>query len=377
MRIIKKENLRIVFLGAANDVHTVRWVNELVEKGIEVNLIYCRDHSPQKDIVDSRVKQFPLKYSTPMGYYFNSYELKKLLKTIKPSIINAHYASGYGSLLRLGNFQPSVLSVLGSDVYEFPYRNTHSMKIIRKNLDFPCAISSTSNIMAKQVVELSKWDLSEVNVIPFGIDLALFDRKESFKINHDIRMGIVKKLKRVYGIHNVIRAFNQVQKKIEKSSPDMKLSLEIYGEGPQKKELQSIIDELKLNDFVKLMGYIPNNDLPDVMEKFDLFVLGSERESFGVSVLEALAMGVPLIATDTDGFLEVTNGGEFGVIVSRNSVDEMAEAILSLINDAKRRTDYSMKGRIHVEENYNWSENVDEMINVYLNTIDEHNKIKK
>lgn len=377
MREIKGENLRILFLGAANDIHTVKWVNELVKKGLEVYLVYCKDQAPKSDLVDFRVKQYPLKYSSPMGYYLNFYELKKLVSAIRPSIINAHYASGYGTLLRLCNFQPCVLSVLGSDIYEFPHRNNHSMNLIRKNLDFPNAISSTSHIMAEQVIKLSKWNLSEINIVPFGIDLELFNKKENFEINPDIKIGIVKKLKRNYGIHHVIQAFDQVQQKIAISSLDIKLSLDIYGEGPEREELQKLINELKLNDYVKLKGYIPNHDLPEVMEKFDLCVLGSAQESFGVSAIEALAMGVPLIATDTDGFLEVLDKGEFGVIVSKISVAEMAEAMFSLITDASRRRDYSKKGRSHVEKKYNWSENVDEMINLYLDTIDKYNRINK
>lgn len=369
MVINDTNSFEIMFLGAANDVHTVRWVNELAKKGLEVHLVYCKNQCPKNDVIDMRVKQYSLKFSSPIGYYLNALEVKKIFNTVKPSIVNGHYASGYGTLLRLSNCHPSILSVWGSDVFEFPYRNKYSMKLIKKNLEFPLAISSTSHIMAEQITRLSKWHLSEIEVIPFGVDLDLFKRNKRYTTNKKIKIGIAKKLKKNYGIDNVIKAFNIANKKMQQIFLDVEISLDIYGEGPQKQELKELISSLKLDSQIKLKGYVPNSELPNIMEHFDICILGSEMESFGVSAVEALAMGIPLIATDTDGFKEVLNNGEFGVIVSKGDIEKMADAILHLIHNKQMRENYSKVGRPHVKDKYNWNKNVDSMIALYKNTI--------
>ena len=112
--------MKIMFVSAANSTHTVRWVNALAERGHEVYLVSNRGHEPKEDALNSRVKLYLMKHSGGKGYYLNAGELRKIAKRINPDVINVHYASGYGTLARKARLPKYILSVWGSDVYDFP-----------------------------------------------------------------------------------------------------------------------------------------------------------------------------------------------------------------------------------------------------------------
>ena len=142
--------MRVLFIANAKSIHTVRWVNELTNKGLEVHLVFNHNDNPYKNTISKDVILHRLKYGGTKGYYLNSRRLRKLFKEVKPDIVNAHYASGYGTLVRLSKINPLVLSVWGSDVYDFPYESKVKRRIINKNLNYADKIASTSNVMASQ-----------------------------------------------------------------------------------------------------------------------------------------------------------------------------------------------------------------------------------
>ncbi|MGI6587878.1 MAG: glycosyltransferase [Peptococcia bacterium] len=372
-----EENKRVLFLSAANDIHTVRWVNALAKEGIEVHLAFCSDHSPKVDKIDEKIYLHPLKVKSPFGYYLNQGALKKICHSIKPALINAHYASGYGTLMRLCNYRPALLSIWGSDVYEFPYRNKYNMRLINKNIRYADQISSTSNIMAEQIKRISECYDNQITIVPFGVDLSLFKRNKPYSSKHNgkIRIGIVKRLKPNYGIDLLIRAFAIVIDGYKQIDNIYDISLDIYGDGPQQEDLLKLINKLKLVNHVRLLGDIPNIKVPEVLETLDLYVLASYSESFGVSAVEAMAMGVPIVATDAEGFREVLDNGKYGIIVPRGNVESLAKAILELIGNNKLRDYYSKISRTRVEKLYNWQDNVNSMIKLYSYTVNRYNDI--
>ena len=122
---------KVFFISAASSIHTVKWVNSLSED-YEVHLIYCNNHQPKIDSVNKNVILHKLHFKAPIGYYLNSIELRKLYKKIHPDIINVHYASGYGTLARISRIKPVLLSIWGSDVYDFPNQSKIKNRILKK-----------------------------------------------------------------------------------------------------------------------------------------------------------------------------------------------------------------------------------------------------
>lgn len=364
--------MKILFLAPANSIHTVRWVNALAERGNKVVLASLPNHRDEKELVNKTVKLIYLPVQGAKGYYLNAYSLFKLYKKICPDVINAHYASGYGTLARISRLPHLLLSVWGSDVYDFPYESKMKMYIIKKNLLYAEKIASTSNAMARQVERLI--GKRNIAITPFGVDTEKFKKADGLKKEENVfTIGIVKTLDYKYGIDVVIKAFSVFDKRIGKETIERKLV--IYGEGKDRKELEKLCRRLEIENKVIFKGIIDNSQVPVVLNQMDVACFGSrlDSESFGVSVVEAMACEVPVIATDVDGFKEVIENAQTGYIVKRDNYKEMAEKLYLLFLDNEKRRNFGSNGRVRVEKLYNWVRNVDEMLDLYNKVIEEKN----
>lgn len=363
--------MKILFLSAANSIHTVRWVNALVQRGHEIHLAYNAGHEPKKDSIDNRVILHRLKHNGIKGYYLNAFALKTLAKQIMPDIINVHYASGYGTLARMSRIGPVLLSIWGSDVYDFPYESAVKKRILQKNVRYASGLASTSHCMARQLRKVMNDSSLEIAVTPFGVDTDAFDPNRFEEMHTDkIVLGNIKTLAPKYGIGDFIRATALLLQKLKDTGEDViaeKIQVEIYGDGPQKGELATIISELSLEQVVFLKGWVPNTDVPKILSKFDVFCATSvlNSESFGVAAVEAMAMNVPVVVSDADGFKEVVVDQTTGLIVPRGDVNAIAQALERLVCDAQLRRTMGQNGRAHVKEYYDFKKNVDTMEELY------------
>lgn len=370
--------MKILFLSAASSSHTVKWVNALAKRNNIVYLAYNRDHQPNKSEIDSRVILIELKYSGGKAYYLNGMELNRIYKQIKPDIVNAHYASGYGTLARIAKLKPLLLSAWGSDVYEFPYKNRLNKIILTRNLDYATSIASTSYCMANQIRKVTANPRLALSITPFGVDLELFSKRSNH--NHDtIVIGNIKNLSEVYRLDILIKAVARLIFNLKNKSPDLAkmIRLKIYGDGELKNELLDLIDKLELVQVVSLEGFIENSKVPDALSEFDIFCATSQAESFGVSLVEAMAMELPVVATDAEGFKEIIDNDVNGIIVEKNNVDAIASALEKLVVDKGLRKILGKNGRNKVEKEYDWNKNVDEMIRIYNSVIEVNKSMHK
>ena len=360
--------MKIMMVAAGDSIHAVRWANVFIDKGHDVDFVTLANHRPRIDSFSERVKLFYLKHRGSKGYYLNALELHRIWKRISPDVVNVHYASGYGMLARLAGLRKTVLSVWGSDVYEFPYKNKIANRIVTKNLKGVDAIALTSKCMAAQVEKLIGAASKPIIITPFGVDVNQLcpSEKDSYSNEKkEFTFGIVKKLTYKYGIDYVIKAYaillDRYMELEDKKLPFPKLF--ICGKGENKGDFEKLRDKLGLHDYVTIKGYIPHDKIPDVIRSIDVFCLGSnDSESFGVAAVEAMACGIPIVATDVDGFKEVMVDGYTGYIVPRKDEKVMADKMWELYLDADKRREFGMNGRQHVLKNYSWDENVSTLV---------------
>lgn len=357
--------MKILFISAANSIHTVRWVNALAEREQEVILVSLPDHRAEINKIDDKVKIFYLPVSGAKGYYLNAFSMKKIYNKFRPDIVNAHYASGYGTLVRVAHIPNVLLSVWGSDVYDFPYQKKWKMKIIKKNLLYAKHIASTSYIMAKQVETLI--GTVQVDVTPFGVDTEKF-KKKSETLHSSFNVGTVKSLAPKYGIDTVIKAFAIFYRNIQEKD---NVRLLIYGRGESEQELRQLCRDEGISNRVTFGGFIPNDQVPNALNQMDVCCFGSRlnSESFGVSAVEAMACEVPVIATDVDGFCEVVEQDVTGFIIPRDNPKEMADKIQQIYASKSLSTFMGKEGRRRVIQLYNWPMNVEQLIFTYKNIL--------
>ena len=361
--------MKICFLAGASSIHTVRWVNAMSERGHDVYLLTI--HKPKERIHD-RVHVIEMPVPPPLGYYLNYPFAKKYLEKIKPDILNTHYASGYGTLSRLLNFHPTLLSVWGSDIFDFPYQNRWKYKIIVKNLNAATQIASTSMIMKYQVEKFITPKLPIV-ITPFGVDTNYFKPTEMKKNNEDIiQIGMVKRLEEIYGPKYLIQAIAILKSMLiesGKKSLSEKIRLLIVGGGSQYKELRLLSQELGISDIVRFTGSVSHSDVPKYLSEIDIFCAPSILESFGVAVIEASACGIPVVASNVGGLPEVVRDNETGFLVEPKNPMKIAEKLYKLVIDEELRKEMGNKGRDFVKRYYDWDDNVKLMEKVYIDLI--------
>lgn len=363
--------MKILFLASAKSIHTIRWVNALAERNHKVFLAFNKNDYDINTKINTKIKLIELRFEGMKGYYLNAHQLYSIYSHIKPDIVNAHYASGYGTLARKAKLKPLLISVWGSDVYDFPFRNKLFNYIIKQNLLYADMIASTSNCMLKQVEGILGKKVKGA-VTPFGVDILKFYEKDYKKESEEIIIGCIKTLDEKYGIKYLIKAVYLLINNLNKNGhKDLgkKIKCCIYGDGKQKEELEQLIRKLKLSNVVKLLGKIPHEEVPKALECMDIFCVTSIYESFGVAVVEAEAMGIPVIVSDVDGFCEVVDHGKTGIIVKRKSAKETAKALETLILNKQLRDRMGKNGRKKVVELYDWNENVKVMESVYSKLI--------
>lgn len=354
--------MKILFIAPANSIHTVRWVNSLSKVGEEVVLVSLANHKESVDEISETVKVIYLPVKGASGYYLNAPYLKRISNKICPDVINVHYASGYGTLARIAKLTNVILSVWGSDVYQFPFQSPSKMKIIKKNLNYAKKITSTSYCMAAQIKKLISD--SDIAVIPFGVDISKFKKIDIVKDYNKFTVGIIKTLLPVYGIDVVIHAFYEFYKILCKENK-IQLELVIYGSGLQKEELESLCMELKIEKMVSFKGYINHNLVPEAWNGIDVACFGSREESFGVSAIEAMACEVPVIVTEADGFKEIIEDKITGYVVPLEDYKKMSFYLKSIFMNSYLVRDMRKAARKKVEELYDWNKGVNTMLELY------------
>lgn len=353
--------MKIAYLSPAFSIHTVRWVNEMTKRGYEVHLVTM--HPPHTDNpIDNNVSIYMLPFSLPAGYFLNKWRLKKLLRQISPVLLHTHYASGYGTLSRLSGFHPTVLSVWGSDVFDFPRNSIINRKILEFNLRKADYICSTSHIMA---TETQKYTYKEILVTPFGVDCEKFKPMPELKPKNKIIIGTIKTLEEKYGIEHLIKAFAI----IVKQHPNLPLELHIGGKGGLKGKLQKLCGDLNIENKTKFLGYISHNEVPRIFNTFSIFVSVSDSESFGVAVIEAEACGIPVVVSNIGGLPEVVKNNMTGFIVPPRNPEATAKAIEKLILDEHLRTKMGKAGQQFVLTSYEWSKCAKIMENLYRSAL--------
>jgi len=352
--------MRVAILGGRNP-HTAKWVYGLLERGYEVSLISL-DNLQDWD----GVPVYRLPFGMPAGYYLGWLSLRRILQRIKPDLLHVHYASGYGTLGRLSGFRPCILSVWGSDVYDFPYQSLQKRRLLEANLHHYDHVCSTSQAMADQVLRLCP-NLTRPTVTPFGIDTSIFIPDPSERDAGCVTLGIAKTMKPLYGIDLLLEAFARVRRqRLPASQP---LRLLIAGDGPQKPELELLARTLGVDDAVQFIGRIPNTDVPAFLNKLDVFVNPSRRESFGVAVLEASACGLPVVTSDADGLPEVIQPGITGLMFEKEDVGALANALATLVDDESLRQQMGSAGREFVRSTYELADCVTTMEQVYAQVL--------
>jgi len=268
-------------------------------------------------------------------------------------VTHAHYASTNGYAAALARTTPTVLTVWGTDVVPKPgskLRRTqrHRARVAIEHAD---AVTSASPFMADAVRSISP-DVDPI-VVPFGVDTDLF-RAIPPNDNADRPIVLVaKNLEDKYGVEFVVRAMQSV------TSDHQYARLVVAGDGRRRADLESLTSDLGVD--AEFVGRIPHRDLPELMAQAAVIVNPTiVDESFGVVLLEAQAMGRPVVSTDVGNVRNVTDPGTTALLVPPRDSAALASAISSVLRGDQLNSADRAGPRL-VADRFGWSNSVDQM----------------
>ena len=355
--------MRICFVGPANSSHIVKWCNWFSAHGHEIHVI---SFTPG-EIEGAEIHLIDLGVDTngsdvgKLKYLTTGKQIKRLIENIKPDIVNAHYATSYGIAVALSGIKKYVLSIWGSDIYDFPNKSLLHKALLKYSLWKAPHLFSTSRAMAK---EAGKYTKKEFEITPFGVDMKLFnpDKRTRLQNESPFTIGTVKTLADLYGIEYILKAAAI----IKEEHNDLDICIRISGDGPDEEKYKKLVEELGISDITKFMGRISQEEAAVEWANMDVAVIPSVLyESFGVAAVEAQASKTPVVISDVEGLKETTLPGESSIVVEKKSEKEIADAIIKLYREPGLREKMGKAGRAYVNEYFelnNSFENIEELL---------------
>jgi L-malate glycosyltransferase len=361
--------MKVLLLAGGSSVHTIRWANALAQAGVQV--VLATQHACLETLVPAiRVHRLP--YSGGTGYFRNVFALKRILADEKPDLLNAHYASGYGTTARLARFAPTLLSVWGSDVFDFPGKSTPHRLWLRGNLMAATRVASTSHAMAEQTRHVAP-SLGEIAITPFGVETVRFKPRlhNAHSGSEPIVIGTVKSLKPIYGIDVLIESVALLISRLRREAPQLaeRIAFQIVGDGPEREALKRQVVGCGIEAITRFDAGVRHDEVPAVLRELDVYAALSRQESFGVAVIEAGACGLPVVVSDVGGLPEVVVDGETGIVVPSENPVAAAAALHRLVLDIELRRVMGHAARKRVISIYEWRDNVRTMIDLYEEVI--------
>ena len=358
---------KLAILADPHSTHTIKWVRNLSNKGFQILLIGISDHntSVYNDMPNVLCKCFTVNKNIQnkrkldfikLTNFKHFIKIRSSIKDFKPDILHSFYASSYGLIGALCGIQPFVISVWGSDVFEFPKKSFLHRLVLKFSLKKANCICATGEGLKK---ETQNYTLKKIHVIPFGIDTEYFKPTVGFNIN-SITIGTVKHFKKIYGIETLIKAVSLLKK--EESYSNLKLLL--IGDGQEKKNYIALANSLGIGESIEFTGFISNEKLYQQYQKIDIVVIPSLRESFGISVLEGMSCEIPVIASDISGFNEVGSLETITFFNPGNEID-LANKIKDCIINYKNYKTKAIKARERVISLFSESACLEKKVNLY------------
>lgn len=348
--------MKICFIAPANNYHTQKWCNWFKNQGHQIDVISFTEGEIAGCTVHYINSGVGVRGSDTqkLKYLFQAKKVHDIVNDIHPDIINAHYATSYGTVAALAKLPPYYLSVWGSDVYDFPKKSILHRWMLQFSLNKATYLFSTSKAMAEEATKYTKKPFA---ITPFGVDCSLFSPDKArasegnevkTKNGREYVIGTVKSLSDKYGIATLLRATAILKNK----HPEVPVQLRIAGKGPQESEYKALAKELGIDNITHWLGFISQEQAAVEWASMDCGIIPSESESFGVSAVEAQACCTPVIISDIPGLMEATKPEKTSVFVPRKSPEKLAQAMYEMYVDADKRKKMGEDGRKFVCETY-------------------------
>lgn len=273
--------------------------------------------------------------------------MHEVVRAHRLDVLHVHYAIPHATsawiaremLHETGDDIAVVTTLHGTDITIVG--QDHSFHAITKfSIEKSDRITAVSQFLRDETIFTFGCTGCDVLVIHNFIDPEIYDRaryEPVLRQEHDGRKILihVSNFRAVKRVRDVVRIFARVREEV----PSV---LVMVGDGPDRGDAEEEAEQLGVGSDVRFLGRI--EEVAPLLASSDLFLLPSDRESFGLSALEALACGVPVVGSGAGGLPEVVRDGETGVLCRVGDIDAMAAATVGILSDERRWREMSERG---------------------------------
>jgi len=342
--------VRLCFFADGRNVHAQHVASGLAARGHVVHVV---THKPVP-VSGVTVTQFcvpqaslrhPLRWPARLDRY-----LRNFLDTF--DVVILYFLADYGftpEILEEGCF---VASPRGSDIVPPPGEGPPSEDLVKKRMALlrsAAAVGVAGPRFGRIVARYAQMDEAGFVRLPLGVDTGRFiPRKSSGRSDGVRRVGFLKGFREVYGAIDLIQAIPRILE----ACPGTEF--ELVGEGPTLQKCQVLAQDICVQGSIRWTPRRPHSEVPAILSEWDVSVMPSKCESFGLAALESSACEVPVVAYNVGGIPDTVQDGETGNLVAPNSVDSLAERVIALLGDDTLRRRLGRAGRQFVIDRFEW-----------------------
>ena len=343
-------------LAEVFDIWLLPWTNELsrsetrpVPRGVQI-LPALNDGSQPK----------PIKWARSLM------RLRRHLFELKPDAIQAGPIQTGAFVAALSGFRPLIAMSWASDVLTLPDRKPWMGWIARFTLGRADLVVVDCDAVRKRIFSLTHLKAEQVVCFPWGIDLKVFRRRDSsLRLRH--RLGwesnpVLISTRRFEPIQGTM-VFLEAMLPVFQSCPEARVIM--VGDGSLRPRVESFIASHELKDKFYLPGQVPEPALADYYNEADLYVSATYSDGASISLLQAMACGLPVIVTSGYGNLEWALHARNGWLYPAGNSRALAAAILEAVDDVTARCAMGQVNSEVVRERANWDENVQQLFQGY------------
>ncbi len=332
--------------------HVLELATALTEQGVDVRAYLLKGDYPEDLAFQvEQVPFVPLPRLTAGQYVSFSLAAGRRLRGGEHDVVHGHSMYGWGAAL--SGAHPMVVTCHGTQLNEYratrattrdpnhattDYISYRMERYAARRADAVIAVSEENRV---DVVQQYGVPEDRMRVIPNGI------RPERF---HQARpegptILFLGRLHQRKGVDHLLRAMPTVLEHL----PDARLL--VAGSGEREGELRALEAQLGMGDAVEFLGFVPDEEVPDLYARASVFVMPSLYEGFGIVMIEAMASSVPVVAFATGGAPEVIEEGVNGHLADPGT---LADRLVDVLSDPAGAAAMGRRGRQLVEERYSW-----------------------
>ncbi len=327
-------------------------------------------NDPKIHFHEVSVPDYPLFKYQPYELALSS-RLVDVVRSNSIDILHVHYAIPHAyaaymakkMLIDIGIEIPIVTTLHGTDITlvgSHPFYNP----AVTFSINHSDRVTAVSESLKNDTINL--FDIKKkIDVIPNFVDIKKIKNKEKACERNLLAKKEEKILTHISNFRPLKRIFDVISI-YEGVAKQVKSKLMMVGEGPEKIKAIQYVKENKLEDKVLFLGN--SNEIDKILCYSDLFLLPSEKESFGLSALEAMANGVPVISSNAGGITEVNINNKTGFVSKIGDVKDMTTNALTLLEDENLHQEFKKQARVQAEL-FNLENVVNQYESVYVDAV--------